>query len=58
MTASYRKQGGQAEARILPPDVPHFILNDEAQRIRPAWSEKRHPPHITIPCGRDTPVTA
>jgi hypothetical protein len=27
--------------QILPPDVPLFILKDEAQRIRAAWSKKR-----------------
>ena len=29
------------ESQILPPDLPLFILEDEAQRIRAAWSEKK-----------------
>ena len=46
------------ESQILPPAVPLLILRDEAQRISAAWFEKRTPPHVTIPCNRDTSSTA
>ena len=35
--------------QILPPDVPLFILKDEAQRIRGPWSKKGQHLHLTIP---------
>jgi hypothetical protein len=38
------------------PDIPLLILKDESQRIRAAWSKKRQPLHLTIPCGRDSPI--
>jgi hypothetical protein len=36
MKVNDRKKRRSVESQILPPDVPLFILKDEAQRIRPA----------------------
>ena len=41
------EEGRWVESQILPPDVALFILKDETQRIRAAWSEKKTATHIT-----------